>query len=136
MFVKVVSLLSAIALVSACTSAAPRIAVDPSSITNQAEYNQDFEGCLNLAKTIDLGSEKAAKAIAGAAIGTAAVAGVATAVAGAIFAPAIPFMIAGGAAGGGLWGNSASKEEKQAREAVLVQCLSDKGYKVYGARGI
>ena len=65
MFVKVVSLLSAIALVSACTSAAPRIAVDPSSITNQAEYNQDFEGCLNLAKTIDLSSEKAAKAVAG-----------------------------------------------------------------------
>jgi len=136
MFTKIIALLSAVALVSACTSSAPRIAVDPSSISNQAEYDKDFEGCFNLAKTVDLSGEKVSKTIAGAAIGTAAVAGIATAVAGAIFAPAIPFMIAGGAAGGGLWGNSASKEEKQAREAILVQCLSDKGYKVYGARNL
>ena len=131
-----VALLSAVALVSACTSSAPRIAVDPASISNQAEYDEAYEGCVGLARTVDLGSEKAGKAIAGAAIGTAVVGGIATAVAGAIFAPAIPFMIAGGAAGGGLWGSSASKEEKQAREAILVQCLSDKGYKVYGSRNL
>jgi hypothetical protein len=60
------------------------------------------------------------KTVGGGSIGTVAVAGAATAVAGAIFAPAIPFMIAGGFAGGGLWGASASKEEKQAREGVMV----------------
>ena len=136
MFTKTVALLSVVAVVSACTSSAPRIAVDPSSINNQAEYDQAYEGCLSLANTVDMGSEKAGKAIGGAAIGTAAVAGIATAVAGAIFAPAIPFMIAGGGAGGWLWGSSASKEEQQAREAILVQCLSDKDYKVYGARNI
>jgi len=43
-------------------------------------------------------------------------------------------MIAGGLAGGGLWGASASKEEPEARESVLVGCLSDKGYKGYGAK--
>ena len=74
------------------------------------------------------------KTVGGAAIGTAAVAGIATAVAGAVFLPAIPFMIAGGLAGGGLWGASASKDEQEVREGVLTGCLSDKGYKVYGAR--
>ena len=74
------------------------------------------------------------KAIGGATIGSASVAGVATAVSGAVFAPAIPFMIAGGPAGGGLWGASASKKEQAARKSVLVGCLLDKGYKVYGAK--
>ena len=121
-------------LVSACSSTSPKIAVDPSSISDQATYDKDYEFCLDLAKTIDIGDEKMMKAVGGAAIGTAAVAGVATAVAGAIFLPAIPFMIAGGLAGGGLWGASASKEEQEAREGVLTGCLGDKGYKVYGAR--
>ena len=119
-----------------CATKAPMIAVDPSSIPDQTVYEQDFENCLNLAKTIDISDEKLMKTLGGAAIGTAAVAGVATAVAGAIFAPAVPFMIAGGMAGGGLWGSSVSKEEQQARESVLTQCLSDKGYRVYGAKSM
>ena len=130
-----VAMLASLALV-ACTSTAPRIAVDPSSIKDQATYDKDYQGCIDLAKTIDISDEKMMKAIGGAAIGTAAVAGIATAVAGAVFAPAIPFMIAGGLAGGGLWGSSASKEEKQAREGVLTGCLRDKGYKVYGAKSL
>ena len=110
--------------------------MDPSTITDQDAYNTDFDNCLTLAKTIDLTGETATKAVAGAAIGATAVAGVATAVAGAVFAPAVPFIIAGGAAGGGLWGASVSKEEKEAREAVLAQCLNDKGYKVYAPRNL
>jgi len=120
----------------ACTSSSPRIAVDPSSISDQATYDRDYEGCLQLAKTIDISDEKLMKSIGGAAIGVASVGGIATAVAGAIFAPAIPFMIAGGLAGGGVWGSSVSKEEKQAREGVLTGCLRDKGYKVYGSRSL
>ena len=135
-FKPLVVMVAILTLVSACTSSAPRIAVDPSSIKDQATYDKDYEGCLNLAKTIDISDEKMMKAIGGAAIGTAAVAGIATAVAGAVFAPAIPFIIAGGLAGGGLWGSSASKEEKQAREGVLTGCLRDKGYKVYGAKSL
>ena len=125
-----------VVLLSACSSSKPMIAVDPNSISDQQTYNKDFEGCLALAKTIDISNEKMMKAAGGAAIGTAAVAGVATAVTGAIFAPAIPFIIAGGLAGGGLWGSSVSDEEKQARESVLAGCLSDKGYKVYGAKNL
>jgi hypothetical protein len=136
MYKKGIIVLSAMALITACSSSAPRIAVDPSTITSQEQYDKDFESCLNLAKTVDLGDEKATKAVAGAAMGTAAVAGVATAVAGAIFAPAIPFMIAGGAAGGGLWGSSVSAEEKAARESILTQCLGDKGYRVYASKNM
>jgi outer membrane lipoprotein SlyB len=134
-FKRVVAMLASLTLV-ACTSSAPRLAVDPASIQDQATYDKDYGSCVDLAKTIDISDEKLMKAIGGAAIGTAAVAGIATAVAGAVFAPAIPFMVAGGLAGGGLWGSSASKEEKQAREGVLIGCLRDKGYKVYGAQGL
>ena len=70
-----------------------------------------------------------------AAVGGTAVAGVATAAAGAVFAPAIPFIVAGSLAGGGLWGASSSKEEQIAREHVMTQCLRGKGYEVYSARG-
>ena len=130
------AIILSILIITACTSSAPRIAVDPSSIQDQAVYAEDFDGCLALAKTIDITDEKLMKSVGGALIGTAAVGGVATAVAGAIFAPAIPFMIAGGLTGGGVWGSSVSKEERQARESVLVGCLSDKGYKVYGGRNM
>jgi len=119
-----------------CQSTSPRIAVDPSSITDQEEYNKAYDHCHNLAMTIDLNDEQSAKTLAGAATGAVVVGGVATAVAGAIFAPAIPFIIAGAAAGGGVMGDSVAKEEKNAREAVLIDCLSNKGYKVYGARGL
>ena len=120
--------------VSACSSTSPKIAVDPSSISDQATYNKGYEFCLSLAKTIDTTDEKMMKTLGGAAIGTAAVAGITTTIAGVVFFPATPFMIAGALAGGGLWGASASKEEQEAREGVLTGCLSDKGYKVYGAR--
>ena len=73
----------------------------------------------------------AAAAAAPAAAGGAAVAGVATAVAGAVFAPAIPFILAGSAAGGALMGGSAKKKETAAREAILAQCMTDRGYKAY-----
>lgn len=56
---------------------------------------------------------------------------VAVAVAGAVFAPAEPFIVAGGLAGGGLWGASSSKEERKARGQIMVQCLNDRGYKFY-----
>jgi len=89
-----------ILLTYGCTSSSPRIAVDPSSISDQDEYNKAYDSCINLAMTIDLNNEQSAKTLAGAATGAAVVGGVAMAVAGAIFAPAIPFIIAGAAAGG------------------------------------
>ena len=134
MKIKLISI--CILLTYGCTSSSPRIAVDPSSISDQDEYNKAYDSCINLAMTIDLNNEQSAKTLAGAATGAAVVGGVAMAVAGAIFAPAIPFIIAGAAAGGGVMGDSVAKEEKNARESVLVDCLSNKGYKVYGARNL
>jgi hypothetical protein len=123
--------LAAIFMVQTGCSSKPRIIVNQSSVSDQELYEKDFNGCYEIAKTFDLNNEKAAKGLAGAAIGGTAVAGIASAVAGAVFAPAIPFIIAGSLAGGGLWGASASKEEKTARENIMVQCLKDKGYEVY-----
>ena len=127
---KSVFIFSCFLLLLSCSSA-PRMVVDPSTISDAAQYESDRQGCLEIAKTFDLTDEKALKGIAGAAIGGTAVAGIATAVAGAVFAPAIPWIVAGSLAGGGIWGSSASKEEKIAREKILVQCLNGKGYTVY-----
>ncbi len=118
-------------LVSSCVTG-PQVAVNPNTVEDQNQYNKDQEECIEIAKTYDLSNEKIGKVLAGTALGGAAVAGVATAVAGAVFAPAIPFIVAGGMAGGGLWGNSVSKEEAQAREKILLQCLESRGYEVYG----
>ena len=126
-------LLVSILLITGCSSK-PRILVNQSTVTDQGKYEEDFAACYEIAKTFDLNDEKALKGLAGAAIGGTAVAGVATAVAGAVFAPAIPFIVAGSLAGGGLWGASASKEERAARESIMAQCLRDKGYEVYSTR--
>ena len=37
----------------------------------------------------------------------------------------------GGAAGGGLWGASASKQEKAIKDKILKECMIDRGYRVY-----
>ena len=116
-------------------SSQPRIVVNQATVENQEQYDQDFKLCYDIASTIDLSDEKAIKSVAGAAMGGTAVAGIATAAFGAVFAPAIPFIVAGSLAGGGLWGSSASKEERIARERIMVQCLRGKGYEIYSANG-
>jgi len=108
------------------------VAVDPASITNKPKFDQDYKLCQDIAKTYDLSSDTGKNAVIGAAAGTAVVAGVATAVAGAVFAPAIPFMIAGGLAGGGLGGGATKAKESAAREKILSDCLTDKGYRAFG----
>ena len=120
-----------LSLLAACASNTKQIVVDPSTIKSQRQLDLDKAECLEIAKNYDLSTETATKAVAGAVIGAGAVAGIATAVAGAVFAPAVPFIIAGGAAGGGLWGASVSKEEAEARESILNQCMESRGYKVY-----
>ena len=129
----IIGIVATLFVLGGCSSA-PRIVVNQSTVTDSAKYDADFEACYTIAKSFDLNDEKALKGIAGAAIGGTAVAGVATAVAGAVFAPAIPFIVAGSLAGGGLWGAAASKEERVARENIMVQCLKEKGYEVYSTR--
>ena len=45
----------------------PTVVVDNSKVEDMAQYNVDREQCVALAKTIDLDSEAATKALAGAA---------------------------------------------------------------------
>ncbi len=130
---KIVTTVAISAFLSACSSQ-PQLAVDPKSIVDTAKFASDQNECLAIAKNYDLSGNAVKNAAVGAAAGGAAVAGVATAVAGAVFLPAIPFIIAGAAAGGGLMGGSAKKKETEAREAILAQCMTDRGYKVYTAK--
>lgn len=108
-----------------------KVAVDPISITDRNKYDQDRAQCEEVAKTYDLtGTKLTTGAIAGV-TGGATVAGVALAVAGGVFPPAIPFIVAGtlaAGAGGYGWGRG---KEKEAREKILAACLTERGYKAY-----
>jgi hypothetical protein len=114
-----------------CGSTAPKVAVDPTGIQNLAKFEKDKAMCTDVAMSYDLSSETAVDATTGALIGGAAVAGIATIVAGAIFLPALPFIAAGTAAGGYLGGSGSDDYEKRSRERILRECLTNKGYKVY-----
>ena len=123
--------LSLILLLASCVSREPSLIVDPASIKDQEKVVRDREECFQIASNIDMSDEAVAKGVGGALLGGGAVAGAAALAYGAVFAPAIPFIIAGGAAGGGLWGASATKEEKEIKERILKECMEDRGYRVY-----
>ena len=109
------------------------VAVDPGSIKDKAKFDQDYKLCQEIAKTYDLSNDTATNAVLGGAAGAVGVAGIATAIAGAVFLPAIPFIIAGGVAGGGLSGGITKQKESEARENILSGCLTERGYKAFGA---
>jgi len=129
-FSQSVFLVSVIAIIAGCSSA-PRVVVDPKSIVDGTKYRGDLNECTNLANSYDLDDKTAKNAALGAAAGGVAVAGVATAVAGAIFWPAIPFIVAGTLLGGGAAGGMTNAEQTKARERILADCLTDRGYKAY-----
>jgi len=112
-------------------AAGPQIAIDPKSITDTVKYEREMAECKAVAESYNLSSSTGKSAIAGAAVGGVAVAGIATAVAGAVFAPAIPFIIAGSAAGGGIAGGISKNKETAAREKILAECMTERGYKAY-----
>jgi len=112
-------------------AAGPQVAVDPKSITDTAKYESDMAECKAVAESYDLSSSTGKSAVVGAAAGGIAVAGIATAVAGAVFLPAVPFIIAGTAAGGGLAGGLSKNKETAAREKILAECMTERGYKAY-----
>ena len=109
----------------------PTVVVDNSQVSDMKKYNTDLEQCKGLAKTIDLKSKAALKSLAGATAGGMAVAGVATAVAGAVFLPAMPFIVAGSALGGGVMGAGISAKEAKQRNKIFGSCMRDRGYKSY-----
>ena len=129
-FSQSVFLVSVIAIIAGCSSA-PRVVVDPKSIVDGTKYRGDLNECTNLANSYDLGDKTAKNAALGAAAGGVAVAGVATAIAGVIFWPAIPFIAAGTLLGGGTAGGISNSDQTKARERILADCLTDRGYKAY-----
>ena len=122
-----------ILILSSCATGEydPQVVVDTSKVENLEQYKIDKAQCTKLASTIDLNTEAASKALAGGAAGGLAVAGVATAVAGAVFLPALPFIAAGTAAGGGALGYSVKAKERKKRDKILGNCLRDRGYVSY-----
>ena len=116
---------------ASCASREPTLIVDPASVKDSDKVVQDREECFQIVANIDMSDEAVAKGVGGALLGGGAVAGAAALAYGAVFAPAIPFIIAGGAAGGGLWGASATKEEKAIKDRILKECMEDRGYRVY-----
>ena len=126
---KVLSIALCVSLLGCST--APQVAIDPKSIVDTAKYEADMSECKTVAESYDLSSATGTSAVAGAAAGGVAVAGVATAIAGALFAPAIPFIIAGTLAGGGAAGGYSKAKETAAREKILADCMTERGYKAY-----
>jgi hypothetical protein len=131
--IKIYSLYLITFILFACASK-PQVAVDPKSITDIVRYNKDKDECTAVAQTYDLSEKTGKNAMVGGAAGAVGVAGVATAVAGAVFWPAIPFIVAGGAAGATTGGGFTKMEETKVRENILEQCMTERGYKVYGAK--
>lgn len=122
----------AIALLGGCASK-PQIAVDPRTVSNQAKYEQDINECTAVAENYDLTEGTAKTAIVGAAAGGGAAAGVAAAVAGAIFWPAIPFIAGAALVVGTGSGGVVKVKEADARETILSDCMTERGYKTYKA---
>ena len=129
---KISFLLAIIVGLSGCASSVI-VAVDPGSIKDKEKFDTDYKLCQDVAKTYDLSADTNTNAALGAAAGAVGVAGIATAIAGAVFLPAIPFIIAGGVAGGGLSGGLTKQKESEARENIMSKCLTERGYKAFGA---
>ena len=123
-------------IIAGCTNTSNlQVVVDPSTVVDKQKYDIDANQCIEVAKSFDLTSQAAGNATVGALATGGAVAGVATAVAGAVFWPAIPFIIAGSLLGGGIAGDRVNKKELAAREKILADCLKDRGYRVYSGSG-
>lgn len=131
-FKKSIGTLIIVSMLSACASK-PQIAVDPRTIANQAKYEQDLNECTAVAENYDLTEGTAKTAIIGAAAGGGAAAGVAAAVAGAIFWPAIPFIAGAALVVGTGSGGVVKVKEADARETILSDCMTERGYKTYKA---
>ena len=128
------AVLTALALTGCMSSV--HVAVDPGSILDKKKFDQDYKLCQTVAKTYDLSLDTGVNAALGATAGATTVAGIATAVSGAIFAPAIPFIIAGAVMGGGTGGGMTKAKESRARENILTDCLTERGYKAFGGAGV
>ena len=108
-----------------------RSIIDDTKVSDFQKMDRDVADCVHFASTIDLTDEKLVRgSIAGASI-AGGVAGVAMAVAGGVYAPAMPFIAAGAVLGLSAGIAKGEIDEKQAREYIYSQCLMSRGYTVF-----
>ena len=112
-------------------SSPPQVVVDPRSISSEAQYNKDMSECFSISEGYDLSNKKGKNTAVGAVAGGGVIAGVAVAVSGAVFWPAVPFIVAGAAVGGISGDELASSKEVGGREKIISDCLTDRGYRAY-----
>ncbi len=109
-------------------AAAPKIAVDPSSITDVAKYEKDYEECraVSLAyDNSDAAGKSAALGAGGALIGATAI----LATGGLYLLPGGVAIVGGAGAAAGK--GAADKSQNKAQEKIWASCMNDRGYKAY-----
>ena len=135
--------MSILILLASCASIpAYSPVVDPASIADQSQYVIDSSECEQLTNQVDYSDEEAIAALAGGAVGGAAVVG-ATAVvlgttggfsalaAGATLAPVVwPLLAAGVLIGAGANKRKTNAREQELRAIVWNHCLAERGYVV------
>ena len=123
-----------ISLLWAC--ATPSVAVTPSSVSDTEKFEADKQECTEIAETYKLVGQKIGKAGLGVALAGGGTAAASIAVAGATIAwPATVLIASAAALGGTIGGKRAKNKERDDRDAILVQCMKERGYKaVVGAQ--
>ena len=119
-------LVPSVILLAGC--GAPKVVVDPTSISSEQVYKADLAECTTVSQQYDLTDETIAGGALGAGVGAVAASTLLGTV-GTILFPSGALVAAGGGAtiGAGL---SKNKESK-AREVILAGCMKEKGYKAY-----
>ena len=125
---KKISYILSVAIILQSCAAAPKIAVDPSSITDVAKYEKDYEECraVSLAyDNSDAAGKSAVLGAGGALIGTAAI----LATGGLYLLPGGVAIVGGAGAAAGK--GTADKSQNKAQEKIWASCMNDRGYKAY-----
>lgn len=116
---------------AACSTTKLQVAVDPATVPDAVKFDADKDQCQRLALEYDLSGRKLAVGTTTAVAAGGAAAGVATIVAGAVFLPALPFIVGAAAVGGATGGGLTEMKERQAREKIYAECLRGRGYTAY-----
>ena len=109
-------------LVASCSNTS-EIIVDPSSVTDSVKVVEDRKDCTALADNVDLRSVNS---------GTSMLIAGTMGVAGAVTGLVVPFVIASGVTGGYM-GYSGVKKQRKIQEKIIIDCMTDKGYRVYSS---
>ena len=109
-------------------AAAPKIAVDPSSIMDVAKYEKDLEECRAVSLNYDNSDAAGKSAVLGA--GGALIGATAVLATGGLYLLPGGVALVGGA-GAAAGKGSADKSQNRAQEKIWANCMKDRGYKAY-----